>query len=504
MPVRSPRSSGILLHPTCCPGPYGIGDLGPAAHAWIDALADCGQTWWQILPVGPTGYGDSPYQSFSTFAGNINLLSPELLVRDGLLGPDDFSVSFPADRVDYAAIEPFKLALVRRSWQVFADGGASQLRSEFESFASEKRDWLDDYALFMAIKNARRGDPWFDWPKEFRRQDAGTSLTIRHDLADDVGALRFGQFLFFRQWAELRHRARERGIRLIGDVPIFVAPDSADVWANPRLYLLDSTLRPRVVAGVPPDYFSRTGQLWGNPHYDWEAMRATGYAWWAARLRATLELVDVIRLDHFRGFCAAWQVPAGEKTAIKGEWTPGPGADLFAALTSKLGDLPLIAEDLGEITPDVYELRDALGLPGMKILQFAFDKPENKFLPHNYIANCVAYTGTHDNDTTRGWHATAPEVERDYYRRYTGRDGTDVSWDLIRLAWSSVSDIAIAPLQDILDLGTEARMNLPGMAQGNWRWRMPATGLNEWAKSRLVEMTEVYGRNHRANPMSGG
>ena len=288
--------------------------------------------------------------------------------------------------------------------------------------------------------------------------------------------------------------ANEHGIRLIGDLPIFVAPDSADVWANPELYLLDKNLRPSVVAGVPPDYFSETGQLWGNPQYDWAAMRQTDYVWWVARIKATLEQVDVMRIDHFRGFLAAWQVPAGEETAIVGEWVPGPAADLFARLKAELGHLPFIAEDLGEITPDVYALRDALGLPGMKILQFAFDEPANLFLPHNYPANCVAYTGTHDNDTTRGWYATAPEAEKDYFRRYTGRDGSDVAWDLIRLAWASVADVAIAPMQDVLDLGTEARMNLPGTAQGNWKWRMPETGLNEWAASRMEMMTKVYGR----------
>jgi len=490
MPNRYPRSSGILLHPTSLPGPYGIGDLGPAAHAWVEVLARVRQSWWQVLPLGPTGYGDSPYQSFSTFAGNLNLLSPDLLIRDGLISGDDVGgPSFPADHVDYAAVEPFKLGLVRRTWENFRGGRATHLKPAFDQFAEDKRDWLGDYARFMAIKDAHGGAPWFDWPAELRRRDAGKSVT-----GDAAAANQFGQFLFFRQWNDLRRHAHEKGVRIIGDVPIFVAPDSADVWANPDSYLLDGKLRPSVVAGVPPDYFSKTGQLWGNPHYNWEAMRKTGYAWWVARMRATLEMVDVVRLDHFRGFLAAWQVPAGEKTAVVGEWVPGPEADLFARLKRELGDLPLIAEDLGEITPDVFALRDQLGLPGMKILQFAFDKPTNPFLPHNYPANCVAYTGTHDNDTTRGWYATAPEVEKDYFRRYTGRDGADVSWDLIRLAWASVADLAIAPLQDVLDLGTEARMNLPGTAQGNWKWRMPNSGLNDWAVSRLVAMTEVYGR----------
>lgn len=454
-----------------------------------------------MLPLGPTGYGDSPYQSFSTFAGNLNLISPELLVRDGLIQKNEIgNVSFRDDRVDYLAVEPFKMRLARRAWENYRNGGASHLKEAYEDFLHDKRDWLGDYALFMALKEARLGEAWYDWPTEFRRRDtSGAVLAFaKEELADELGTYEFGQFLFFRQWHELREHAHASGIRLIGDLPIFVSPDSADVWSNPRLYLLDSTLRPRVVAGVPPDYFSRTGQLWGNPHYDWEAMRATGYAWWKARLKATLEMVDVVRLDHFRGFLAAWQVDASETTAINGKWVPGPGADLFRELKSALGVLPLIAEDLGEITPDVFALRDELGLPGMKILQFAFDSPKNQFLPHHYPANCVVYTGTHDNDTTHGWYATASEKERDFCRRYTARDGSDIAWDLIRLAWSSVADLAIAPLQDVLDLGTEFRMNLPGTATGNWHWRMPASGLNHWAASRLIEMTEVYGRKRVA------
>ena len=317
-------------------------------------------------------------------------------------------------------------------------------------------------------------------------------------------AHQFGQFLFFHQWADLRRYARDRGVRLIGDVPIFVSGDSADVWANPKLYLLDGALRPKVVAGVPPDYFSKTGQLWGNPHYDWAAMAETGYAWWVARLKATLEHVDLVRLDHFRGFGAAWQIPAGEKTAERGEWVVGPGMDFFRRLRLEFGhDLPLIAEDLGEITPDVYALRDDLGLPGMKILQFAFEGPKNPFLPHNYVANCVTYSGTHDNDTTRGWWTQAPDNEKHYFRLYTGRDGSDVAWDLIRLAWASVADYAIAPVQDVLDLPTEERMNLPGKGEGNWRYRMREGAFNDQVVHRLRELTEVYGRLGMTNDQPG-
>ncbi|HKB03256.1 MAG TPA: 4-alpha-glucanotransferase [Gemmataceae bacterium] len=493
MSHRSPRGSGLLLHPTSLPGPYGIGDIGPAAHAWINMLAGAKQSWWQILPVGPTGFGDSPYQSYSTFAGNPNLVSPDLLVRDGLVRVDDLAgASFPADRVDYPAVERFKLRLVRKAWETFRSGQGKHLSDAYEQFLAEKRGWLGDYALFMAIRHARGGQPWYDWPPDLRRRP--TPDAARNELADAVGAFQFGQFLFFRQWQELRRHAGEKGIRLIGDVPIFVSPDSADVWAYPQGYLLDANLRPKVVAGVPPDYFSKSGQLWGNPHYDWDMMKRDGYSWWSARLKATLELVDVVRLDHFRGFAAAWQVSAGEKTAVKGKWVPGPGSDLFQRLRADLGGLPLIAEDLGEITPDVHALRDEFGLPGMKVLHFAFDKPTNPFLPHNHTPNCVAYTGTHDNDTTRGWYATASEKERDFYRRYTARDGSDVSWDLIRLAWGSPADVAIAPVQDVMDLGTEARMNVPGVGEGNWRWRMPQGAPGGWALARLTEMTEVYAR----------
>jgi 4-alpha-glucanotransferase len=506
MSDRLPRSSGILLHPTSLPGPFGIGDIGPAAYAWIDTLAKAGQTWWQILPVGPTGFGDSPYQSYSTFAGSLNLLSPELLVRDGLLNPGDVHPpAFPNDRVDYPAVEAFKLGLVRRATANFRAGWAGQLRGAYEGFLHEKRAWVGDFALFMAIKEARGGAPWYDWPAELRQR--GPALAgARRELAESVESHLLGQFLFFRQWADLRRHAREKGVRLIGDVPIFVSGDSADVWAHPLGYLLDKNLRPRVVAGVPPDYFSKTGQLWGNPHYDWDAMRKDRFAWWVARMKATLELVDLVRIDHFRGFCAAWQVPAGEETAVRGKWVPGPAGELFDRLRIEIGDLPFIAEDLGEITPDVYALRDALELPGMKVLQFAFDKPTNPFLPHNYPTNCVAYTGTHDNDTTRGWYATVPATERDYYRRYVARDGSDVAWDLIRLAWSSVADLAVAPLQDILDLGTEARMNTPGTAAGNWRWRAPPGQPDGWALGRLTEMTEVYGRTAAVakNPLPPG
>jgi 4-alpha-glucanotransferase len=494
--LRPARSSGVLLHPTSLPGRFGIGDLGPAAHAWVDALAAAKQTWWQILPLGPTGYGDSPYQCFSAFAGNPYLVSPDLLAHDGLVRQDDVAnVHFPADRVDYGPVIDFKLQLLGRAWETFAAGKAPALRAPFEEFCARERHWLDDYALFMAIKHAHGNVSWQEWPAELRRREPGPIDRARRSLADAARSECFRQFLVFRQWEGVKRHAHRKGVRLIGDVPIFVSVDSADVWANPQLFLLDADRRPTTVAGVPPDYFSPTGQLWGNPQYDWDAMRRDGYRWWVDRLRATLHTVDVVRLDHFRGFCAAWHVPADAETAVVGEWVDGPRGDLFDVLRRALGGLPLIAEDLGEITPDVDALREELDLPGMRILQFAFGgKTEDRFLPHNYDPHTVVYTGTHDNDTTRGWYKTITEAERDFIRRYLGRSGDDVSWDLIRLALSSVADYAVVPLQDMLDLGTEARMNRPAIASGNWAWRFRREQITDFLLARLADLTTMYSR----------
>ncbi len=490
------RSSGILLHPTSLPAPCGIGDLGPAAYAWLDALAQARQSWWQILPLGPTGFGDSPYQSFSAFAGNPNLLSPELLARDGLLSSADFAgENWPAEQIDYGRASAYKADLTARAWENFQAGRGLSLRPAFEEFRRREAAWLDDFALFMAIKEAHGGVSWHDWPEELILRKSAALQGARHELAEAMQLHRFRQFLFARQWSALKDYARERHIRLIGDVPIFVADDSADVWTHSELFQLDARRRPTVVSGVPPDYFSKTGQLWGNPLYDWQAHERDGYAWWTARLRAALAQVDLIRLDHFRGFEAYWEVPAGEPTAEKGRWVKGPGADLLRVLRDQLGGLPFIAEDLGVITPEVRQLRLAFDLPGMRILQFAFGgAPESRFLPHRHERNTMVYTGTHDNDTTHGWYQTLSADELHFLRRYAPSTDNDISWDLIRLAWMSVADHAITPLQDVLSLGSEARMNWPGRPSGNWRWRFCAGMLTEELLDRLAELTTIYER----------
>jgi 4-alpha-glucanotransferase len=493
--IRPARSAGVLLHPTSLPGPYGIGDLGPIAYEWVDVLASAGQRWWQILPLGPTGFADSPYQSFSAFAGNTYLLSPELLRNDGLLGPlDVVTPTFPAAEVDYGSVVEFKQALLARAWENFRGGAAGPLRGPFEEFRGRESRWLDDYALFASLKESHEGSSWQEWESDLRLRKPAALDRARRRLGDAIGRHSFGQFLFWRQWSDLKAHAHAKNIRLIGDVPIFVAIDSSDVWSNPAEFKLDEERRPTVVAGVPPDYFSATGQLWGNPHYDWPKMKADGYAWWIARFRKTLEQVDLVRLDHFRGFEASWEIPAGSPTAETGEWVPGPGGDLLLALQRALGKLPLIAEDLGVITPDVETLRDAFDLPGMRILQFAFDGSENRFLPHNYSHNTVVYTGTHDNDTTLGWYSSLPDNVRDFFHRYYPWRDDDVAWGLIRLAWSSVADFAIVPLQDILSLPTEMRMNYPGRPSGNWRWRFRTGELTPALIARLAEWTSMYGR----------
>ncbi|MEA3351651.1 MAG: 4-alpha-glucanotransferase, partial [Chloroflexota bacterium] len=400
--MKFKRSSGILLHPTSLPGSYGIGDIGPEAHAWIDFLAAAGSSLWQVLPLGPTGYGDSPYQCFSAFAGNPYIISPEMLMSDGLLFPHEADAlhSLPQGSVNFGAVIPLKLKLLEQAYKRFREGLFPQLEKDFETFTTTESNWLDDFAVFMAIKEAHDGHPWVDWPAPFRDRDPKALKEFCQSHNNDIERHALWQFLFFRQWKSLRSHARKNGVQIIGDIPIFVAHDSADVWANPDLFYLDAAGQPTVIAGVPPDYFSPTGQRWGNPLYRWDTHAQDGYSWWLDRFRAVLSLVDIVRLDHFRGFAGYWEIPAEEETAVKGRWVPGPGVDFIEAVQADLGALPIIAEDLGEITPDVIELRDRFNLPGMKILVFAFDgDADNDFLPHNYNPNCVVYTGTHDNDT---------------------------------------------------------------------------------------------------------
>ncbi len=495
------RAAGVLLHVTSLPSPYGVGDVGGAALAWIDHLREAGQSWWQVLPLGPTGYGDSPYQSLSSFAGNELLVSPDWLIEDELLRARDCEgAKFSPDTVDFEAVAPFKHRLLETAWTNFRAGARPDLRPAYARFCQDHALWLEDYALFRALKSRYGGAHYLDWPGEVSRRAPGALAQARRELGGQIDQVCFTQFLLFRQGSRLQHHARVRGVRLIGDLPFFVSPDSSDVWANPELFLLDEQHRPRVVAGVPPDYFSATGQLWGNPVYDWDAMRRTGYRWWVDRLRALLVHVDVIRLDHFRGFATAWHVPAGASTAQPGAWVPGPGAEFFAAVEQALGALPFIAEDLGLITPDVYALRDHFRVPGTRVLQFAFDGHEdNPYLPDNYVANTVAYTGTHDNPTTSEWYADLPEDQRrnfwDCLKR-SGGDGREAAAALIGLAWSSIAALTIAPLQDVLNLGRGARMNVPGQSQGNWRWRCPEQALAGPAFEWLRELTTTSGRSN--------
>ncbi len=495
--MTAPRMSGILLHPTSLPGRWGIGDLGPSARAFADFLGAAGQRLWQVMPLGPTGYGDSPYQCFSAFAGNPLLVSPDDLLVDGLLAAADLAdiPPFPDGHVDYGAVIPARQAILRRSFARFQAGSTDGQRAALAAFREAARAWLPDYALFAALKEAHGGASWNTWERPIARHELAAVREWQARLADEIAYHEYVQFLFATQWRRLKAYANERDIRIMGDIPIFVAYDSADVWAHPDLFELDDDGAPTVVAGVPPDYFSATGQRWGNPLYRWDVLAQRGYGWWIERFRATFALVDVARIDHFRGFAAYWEVPADAETAINGRWVLGPGAALFEAVEAALGALPIIAEDLGVITPDVVALRDRLGFPGMRILQFAWSgDPDDPYLPHNFVPHCVVYTGTHDNDTTLGWWQSAPEYERQRVQLYLGRDGSDISWDFIRLALASVAELAIIPLQDVLKLGNEARMNTPGLAGGNWSWRFHEGQLDPDVAGRLRLLTGLYGR----------
>jgi len=498
--MKLERSSGILLHPSSLPGSYGIGDIGPQAFRWVDFLAESGCSLWQILPLGPTGYGDSPYQSFSAFAGNPYLISPEILLSDNLLSSDDLveEPQFPSDRVEFGKMIWWKLGALDRAYIHFEHSASEELCTALTKFCDEQASWLDDFGLFMAIKEAHGGKPWVNWEPELRDRNEEALAVAREKYQAAIQRQIFRQFIFNRQWKSLYAYAKEKGIKLIGDIPIFIAHDSADVWAHPELFFLDEKGKPLVVAGVPPDYFSTTGQLWGNPLYRWNELRVTGYRWWIDRIRTVLNQVDYIRLDHFRGFAGYWEVPGSAKTAETGRWVPGPGKHFFQELRTELGELPFIAEDLGVITEDVVELRDHFGFPGMKILQFAFEGgPKDPFLPHQFPNNCVVYTGTHDNDTARGWYDRVSSKEHDFYQRYINSDGSEVAWDFIRACWSSVAVFAIAPMQDFLDLDNRARMNYPGNPSGNWTWRMSMEDLNHELLERIFEINYLYDRLNR-------
>ncbi len=503
------RSSGLLLHVTSLPSPYGIGDVGPGAIKWIDRLQEAGQSWWQALPLGPTGYGNSPYQPLSSFVGNRLLISPDWLIEDGLLTPGECAPpSFPKTAVDYGTVIPFKHRLLERAWINFSAGACPALKTAFEQFCQDQAHWLENYALFEVLKARHNGAYYLEWPAELIQRVPTALAGARRDLASQIDQVCFAQFLLFRQGDRLKEHARSKGVRLIGDLPFFVSPDSSEVWANPEFFLLDDRHRPHFVAGVPPDYFSSQGQLWGNPVYNWDALRRTDYRWCIDRILSLLAHVDAIRLDHFRGFSAAWHVPAGATTAQSGQWVPGPGADFFSAVKRELGVLPFIAEDLGLITPDVYALRDQFHVPGTRVLQFAFDgHSDNPYLPHNYVSNTVVYTGTHDNPPSREWYEELPAYQRQNlwsYLKSPEREGGEVSWELMRLAWSSVAGLAIAPLQDLLNLGPEARMNVPGRAEGNWTWRCTEEMISAPAFDALRDLTRTSNRLcRRPSPMAG-
>ncbi|HEY9803968.1 MAG TPA: 4-alpha-glucanotransferase [Leptolyngbyaceae cyanobacterium] len=493
------RSSGVLLHPTSFPGRFGIGDLGLEAYRFIDFLERSYQQYWQVLPLGPTGYGNSPYMCYSALAGNHLLISPDKLRDEGLLAEEDLAnlPNFPTDKVDFEQVAPIKIQLLKKACENFKTRASDIQQQKFTGFCATKAYWLDDYALFMALKDTQDNSSWYTWEPAIAKREPEALERVQRQLTDEIFYYKFIQYEFFRQWSELKSYANLRGIEIIGDIPIYVAHDSADVWANPEIFCLDEqTGEVALMAGVPPDYFSATGQLWGNPVYNWEELQKQDFKWWVQRFEAMLDYVDVIRIDHFRGFEAFWTVPQGEETAINGKWVKAPGEELFDVIKQKLGKLPVLAEDLGVITPEVEALRDKYEFPGMKVLQFAFGSdPGNPFLPFNYTSNFVVYTGTHDNDTTLGWFNQASDYEKHNLLLYLGCVSPEgIHWDLIRLALSSVANQAILPLQDILGLGNEARMNFPSVAKGNWEWRYDTSALTQGLSDRLKVLTKLYGR----------
>lgn len=491
------RRSGIVCHPTSLPSPHGIGDFGESAFRFVEWLEHGAQSIWQILPLGPVGAGNSPYASPSAFAANTLLISLPWLVGDGLLEQGDLASipAFSESSVDYDAVRAFKEPLLRRAFDRFRRGAASHLRPDLDVFENLERFWLSDFAMFMALKESNGLRPWSDWPEELARREPAALAAAESHLSDEIRYQKFAQFLFDRQWQEVRRHCSLHRVQVLGDIPIFVAYDSADVWANQEIFLLDERGMPTAEAGVPPDAFTAEGQHWGNPLYDWDENARTGYAWWVERVRTSLRRVDMLRIDHFRGFAASWVIPAGSPSAASGHWESGPGKEIFDAIQQALGTLPFVVEDLGLITPDVVELRKELGFPGMSVLQFAFDSgPGSAYLPHNYDANTVVYSGTHDNQTSIGWFRSLPDWVRTNVQRYLGRDGSDIAWDLIRLAQSSVAELSIVPLQDVMRLDDDARMNFPGTPTGNWVWRFAPHQLHSGLAEGLRELTETYGR----------
>ena len=502
------RASGILLHPTSLPGPHGIGDLGDEAYRFVDFLTASGQSLWQVLPLGPTGYGDSPYACYSAFAGNTLLVSPERLQKENLISENDLAAlpPLPEGTVDFGAAHQRKDAILARAFATYQRTSDIQCRAEFETFVEQNAAWLDDYALFRAVKTAHDGKPWYEWERALAGRSPAALARAKIELHKQIEEQKFSQFIFFKQWSELKSYCHRRGVQIIGDIPIFVAHDSADVWTHPEQFKLNPDGSRIVVAGVPPDYFSETGQYWGNPLFNWDQMLADDFTWWIERVRAALQTVDIARIDHFRGFVACWEIPGGDKTAERGQWVEAPGRELFTAIRKALGELPIIAEDLGVITPDVENLRDEFGFPGMRILQFAFSSDtKNIDLPHNYHQNVVVYSGTHDNDTTVGWFnsvagegstrtAQQIECERKFCTKYLRAKGEEIEWEFIRAVFASVANTAIVPMQDVLGLGSEARMNLPNSTTGNWLWRFRSADLSEKSSARLRDLTDLYGR----------
>ncbi|WP_250124692.1 4-alpha-glucanotransferase [Chroococcidiopsis sp. CCMEE 29] len=501
------RASGILLHPTSLPSRFGIGDLGKSAYEFVDFLESSGQKLWQVLPLGPTGYEHSPYtMNFSAFAGNPLLISLEHLAEAGSLKPDELtplpqSTDIAPDRVNFDRVIPHKIKCLKLAYERFRQALSNKHDTDYEQFCQEQSYWLEDYVLFMALLEANSGKSWNDWDRAIARREPTALKAASETLQDSILYHKFLQFTFFEQWKQLRAYANHKNIKIIGDVSIYVCHNSAEVWTNPEIFKLNpETFEPAYIAGVPPDYFSATGQLWGNPVYNWDQLQKTNFDWWIKRFRATLEYVDIVRVDHFRGFEAYWQVPAGEETAINGEWIKAPGVEFFETLGNELGSLPIMAEDLGIITPEVEELRDRFQFPGMRILQFAFSEgADNPYLPHHYVNNCVVYTGTHDNDTTLGWWQGTSAEEKQLVAKYLGYSSAEeieeINWVLIRVALASVADLAILPLQDTLNLGNSARMNDPSKVAGNWRWRYNSSEiLTQELSDRLLELTQLYSR----------